>query len=285
MNRRGYVLLMVLGVILIAGLLSTGIARRSIVMTRTAALREAELQRRFAYISTRAAILERAEILLKTEEIRTGAPVGELQRSFLFGNETITVILADEQTKINLNSVARIGQMSAVHRIVTQSETLTSNGVPVLLRPSVTARNESLQNVWFSGWGQVYDLTDTVRRDGYSTQMIDPVQWSRSLTCWGTGELNLRRTPKERVKTLCSLIVNREKVDRLTQMLAQNSSWKTDRLLREIDVSSGERQTLRKYLTDQSRCYSIWFILRDVDRTRCQMAVKTPEETRDVWRQ
>lgn len=285
MKRRGYILLMVLGVLLIAGLMSAGVARRSIVLTRTAALQEAELQRRFARLSARQAILERAEIILKTEEVRLKAPVPVLQRSFLFHGAEVTILLADEQTKINLNSVAQIGHLPAVYRIAAQSSDGLGSDVPILLRPDPVAVRGESHTPWFSSWSQVYDMTDAVRRSGYSSQMVNPVLWSEQTTCWGTGELNLRRTPTDRLKRFLSLILPPEKTKSVIQALAKNPTWKTERLLRDTDLTSNERRTLREYLTDRSRCYSFWYLSQEPNRTYYRMTVKTPDGTQEVWRQ
>ena len=117
-HQKGFVLILVLAMLTIAALLSAGMARRSLDQSIAVAKKHAEMQRRWGEISCRQSILNRAEILLRTAELRDGILSPVLQTTVKLGDQNFLLILSDEQAKLNLNTVFRNGDMSAVRQAV-----------------------------------------------------------------------------------------------------------------------------------------------------------------------
>ena len=149
-HQQGFVLILVLAMLAIAALLSAGMARRSLDQSITVAKKQAEMQRCCGEISCRQSILNRAEILLRTAELRDEILLSTLQTTVKLGDQTFLLVLSDEQAKLNLNTVFRNGGMPAVRRAV-----FTDSAVWQLrLRPDSRATKTNTYPPAFSSWRQ-----------------------------------------------------------------------------------------------------------------------------------
>src|SRR3954467_10927434 len=104
-NRRGYVLILALGLLALAATLLVGVARAS--LRHAVEAREAVdgLQRRIGVVSCQAAILPHAQDLLIRQEQRRKAVVASLHTSVTLGGQRFELTVADEQAKANVNAL------------------------------------------------------------------------------------------------------------------------------------------------------------------------------------
>ena len=265
-KRKGYVLLMVLMLLVIASLLSVGIARRSIELARSVALQDQELQTRWGRISVRTAVLNRAEILLRSRELRRGGPVASIETTIRLGDEQIHLLLSDEQAKLNLNLVARLQSLPAVRRSVSR---LTEGEFFANLRPNPSASSERTDPPAFDGWGSVYDLSPVL--SARSDDLRLPNRLGKQLTCWGNGALRLNRASPMVFREFCEQVVSPETAVTLVTLRNRNPEWNLDRLIQATAPGNEERRLLRRYLTDRSRTHSLWTIIvreQGNDRTK-----------------
>ena len=273
-NRKGYVLLMVLMLLMVASLLSVGIARKSIELSRLAALEEQELQQRWGRISIRAAVLPRAEVLLCSKELRTGGPVVSMETTISLGEEQMTLLLSDEQAKLNVNLIARLHDLPVVQRSVSR---LTEREFFTNLRPNPFATKERTYPPAFEGWGSVYDLSHVLPARSSNSRF--PHRLGKQLTCWGDGTLHYARTPSIVFREFCELVVSPEAAITLEALRNKNPKWNLGRLLQEATLTNEERRTLQRYFTDRSRTHSLWTTVTRGQRTWTRLEIGSSETT------
>jgi Tfp pilus assembly protein PilX len=270
-HQKGFVLILVLAMLAIAALLSVGMVRRSLDQSITVAKKQTEMQRRWGEISCRQAILNRAEILLRTAELRDGILSPTLQTTVKLGDQTFLLILSDEQAKLNLNTAFRNGDMSAVRQAV-----FTDSAVWQLrLRPDSRATKTNTYPSAFASWGQVYDFSTFANNP--DKNYLQLTQLGERITCWGNGLLNINRADTETLRTICELVAPPQSVTRLIELRQENPGYDFERLLKEVDVPDRERRAFRKVLTDKSRCHSLWTITSNAHRSWVRLDIRTTE--------
>ena len=277
MNRRkqpkgAAVLIMVVVMLAIAALLSAGIARRALDQTVAAAKKTDDLQRRWGEISLRHAVLNRAEILLRTAELQGGAKRPELQTTVTLGGQTFLIILSDEQAKLNLNTAFRYGRESAVRKA------LIEGGIqwPTRLRPDPRATPNSPYPPAFSSWGQLYDFSDFFNMPEKNYLLL--TRLGERTTCWGNGQLNVNRAGNETIRAVCELVALPQSATALLELRQEHPAWSLERTIREADIPDRDRRAFRQVLTDRSRCHALWTITSNDNRSWARLDVRTDAE-------
>ena len=128
--RRGYVLLLVLFVIGVAATIMAAVGRMSLAKSLHASRAEADLQRRWAVLTSRSVLLPRAEaILAKAPE-----SASEIRREITLNGQSFTLIFGDEQAKANVNLLyAQSGLAGGIRDVAIVAA--AGGGTPVELRP------------------------------------------------------------------------------------------------------------------------------------------------------
>jgi type II secretory pathway component PulK len=152
-RHRGFALLLVLVLVLLAGVALAGLARRSAVGALESRAAAEELQRRWAVTTCGATLLRRAEIILdeaergedrdgRPSEAYRNKPCAERHVACRLAGIDYELVLTDEQAKLNVNGLlAEIGRadaQSAVARLVGASHAPLDATVAVELRPLAT---------------------------------------------------------------------------------------------------------------------------------------------------
>jgi type II secretory pathway pseudopilin PulG len=270
-RQKGFVLVLVLAMLAIAALLSAGIARRSLDQSVAVAKKQKEMQRRWGEISCRQAVLNRAEILLRTEELRAGTTVPILQAIVTLEDQTFLLILSDEQAKLNLNTVFRNGDLTEVRQVLFTG----SAAWQIRLRPDSRATKSNIYPPAFVSWGQVYDFTELGNNP--KKNYLPLTQLGERTTCWGNGLLNINRADTETLRQLGELVAPPQSVNRLIELRQENPLWALEKLLKEADVSDRDRRAFRKVLTDRSRCHALWTVTSSEKRSYVRLDVRTTE--------
>jgi type II secretory pathway component PulK len=270
-RRSGYVLILVLAMLIIATLLSAGVARRSLDQTVAAAKRAEELQRRWGEISLRHTALSRAEILLRTAELREGVRQSSIQTTVRLGDQTFYLILSDEQAKLNVNTAFRYGDEQAVRRVLFES------AIPwtIKLRPDPRAAQNSPFPPAFASWGQLYDFSALSAIPERHHLML--TQLGERITCWGDGQLNINRADDEMIRMACEWVASPQSASALIELRREHPDWNFERLMREVDISDQDRRAIRRVLTDRSRTHSLWTITRNENRSWVRLDIRSAD--------
>lgn len=260
--RRGYVLVMTIALIALSGLVLVGLARQGLTVAFRAVSAEEELQRRWGALSCQRALLSRAPEIFEFEVDARATDVGErgfdtaqLSGSWMLGGMSFRWTLADENAKVNVNTVFALRGMQGASELVREFSRSDARMAPeVFLRPH---HRESIaeETPPFEGWGQVFAL-DRVRKGVSAPGEIADA--TARITCWGGGLLNVRRASDAALNRLCGLVVGDDVVRRLQLLRHQRTNLEISNMLNELGLREAERNSLQQLLTDKSDYYSLW---------------------------
>lgn len=296
--RRGYALVMTILLIAIATLLLAGIASQSFLLATETLQAQEDLQRRWGTITCQQAILARANLILaganhdtanttqppnpQTQNPQT-PPRGRLATQLPLGNLTFDVLLADEQAKVNLNTLYAWRGREEAERAVKAHARATAR-IDVRSRPYRTTADGRFPA--FDSWGQVF-AQDHWHRHGSIPAAI--AEATTELTCWGDGKLHVGLASDEALKEIAQLAVNQRTVQQLLDARRANPAGTLTEILEPLRLRSNDRQRLEELLTDQSDCYSLWLTVANEKRqwrlllVAQSLANQTPHIASFVW--
>ena len=262
-RRRGYVLVVTLGLLVLAATLMVSLGRAS--LRRAALAREAtdDLQRRWGATSCRLAVMPAIESVLVDQERKLRRPVAVHRARLQLGQQTFDLVLADEQAKANLNVLLDDADRAAAEGRMREAMTGTGIGHLVRLRPDpaivATVRTgrggnpttapatQSLLPRRVTGFGQVFD-------DVPPGQLIGASAW---VTCWGNGLVNARRAPQAALK-LATPLTGVE----IAALLRLRDGSTPGGLLKSANI----KPRAGLHLTESSTCHSLWIVARSSRR-------------------
>jgi hypothetical protein len=253
-RQNGFVLLMTLGLIGLAAIALAGFARHSLALAVEAQDAQAEAQRRWGEVSCRRMLLGRAEEIFQSQSSADLAVKPSVTRppllsaSFALGSQQFDIVLADENAKVNVNTLLREQPektQTAIHQLMGDRWAGTLQ-VHLSAQPS---------NATIESWGQVFDMVNLPSSASTPDSLAAA---TTELTCWGDGRLNVRRASDASLRTVGGLVL---KGDELADLLKVRQDWpdaSLDDLLRQSSLRAGKLAELRRLLSDQSDCHSLW---------------------------
>lgn len=260
--RRGFVLLMTLVLIVLIGLMAVGIARQSLLLAAEAARRQEELERRWALVSVREAILPRLPELVQ-KRLQEQAETGELGRppridptvkfTVKLGQATLTLTVSDEDAKANLNTILAKTEKEGLRRAAVM---LTGPSLqPVIrIRPDLGAALDRMLPP-FSSWGQVYALERVSSR---SSQIEALAAGTSNITLWGQGRLNVWRSCDATLLSIARLALPDAKGEQLLAARLNPAHHTVQDVLRECELTLEEHEDMLDLLSDESTAFSVW---------------------------
>lgn len=268
-KRPGYVLVMALVLIGVAGLVLARLASGSLALVLEARSGEVELQRRWAVLSLQIQIL-------RAPEWRLGdlAAAYELQgqgwphpRAIAgrcrLGADEYEVLLADEGAKANLNLL-----YDRRPELLPGLLAHAAHGAPgaplVEVRPSLDPQAKNTKR-YFSSWGTLVRLA----------QMQDPRAFAAlaaDYTPWGEPRLNYTRASDASLEAVLRLEANGPEVKRLLEA-RQEFGGNLEALLETAEIPRRKAFRLKRLLTDRSRTYSLWLVAARGDTEQLTVAV------------
>ena len=195
-RRRGYVLVVTLGLLVLSASLLVSVGRSAV--RRTADAREAaeDLQRSWGAVSIRTAVLPHAEQILATAEQQRRGPVPSYRAVVDLGGQQFSIIVSDEQAKANVNLLLDGADVPrATNRL---RSALAGHGISnaVALRPApapLKLSGRTAPDPAVTGFGQVFDALPPSR---LLSSLPGQPSVADLLTCWGDGRINVRRAPE-----------------------------------------------------------------------------------------
>ncbi len=219
-NRNGFVLIMILALIVLAALLLTSLAGKSTRLAYSAREAEHQLQCKWLAVSAERSLLQRAAYLFAStnfedfasdERCRKGPT---LSATFDFGRYSVDLVLADEQSKVNLNHLQQsTGSLSVRGAILTALDCTPRPRPLIDLRPDPAARNKTSPATAYTSWSQLLGLSDFRPKEA-----LGVLHTSRSLTLWGDGRINIHRAHEKDIRLAVSNVLGPHEVEQLLQM-------------------------------------------------------------------
>lgn len=288
--QPGFVLLMALVLVLLAGTLLAGVVSRSMLGALESQGAALELQRRWAVASCRSTFLGRVEELLdkaergesargseEASEAYQNKPMAELRVACSLAGIEYELVFTDEQAKMNLNSLSKevsLGDaQAAVERLIVDLGTGHKRSAGVRLRMLVDSKDSQERNAGLlkvGGYGQVFEGVSPEHLIG---QKGAP-GIAQGITCWGDGKVNLRRAPAAVIERACEKSLRRDVVRAFLAARDRDPYRKLSAILGEIKEIDEEQVTrLAGRVTDQSSCHGLWVIARGSQRSWYTLAV------------
>lgn len=303
--------MIVVALIVIAGLAMVSVTRESLRLATDAVEQEVELQQRWGTISLQRTLLHAAPKIFLDAQRRslvTGAAAplpstaplpSSVQSDFLLGGLQFTTLLADEQAKLNLNTIYHTRGRNAVELTVRKMSEF--RGLPVRLTPEVDSearRTPSRDRTRirederdpttieepdgatsppaFRHWGQVFDLSRS-SNNSLAVGRLIPAATSK-LTLWGRGEINITTAPNEVVAEACREAVGPGVARQLVDQYRRNP-LNLNQLALGLEVNDQQRQSLRRVVTTQSSTYSLWLTSKSINGSQRWFAVAAPVDS------
>jgi hypothetical protein len=293
-HRRGYVLVMTLGLLVLAATLLVTIGRASTRRVLQARLEERQLQLRWGTVSCRNAILPVAGDILARQEALQNRPIPSYRVSLALGNERFMLLVSDEQAKANINLLLERSDKSRTEARIREALTGSGLGNAIFLRPEPSVHAEvapptvpgqpaqppDLPN-WISGFGQVFTNVGPDRLVAGG-----PLAPAGQLTCWGSGAVNIMRVSEPALRLAATPTMTTIEADHLIE--ARNKVFEPRNNKKSSASSLGPAQPaptadavgsllaqakvdpkvrLNVALTSSSTCYSLWVIRQDGRRS------------------
>lgn len=278
-RQHGYVLLLTLVMVALVAAGTVGLTRTSLASATEAKQAEASLQRRWAAISCRRVLLDQAPTLIENrweEAIEPDESIdgnGALQvlpdresmrvirGQVRLGEYVIDLRLSDEQAKVNVNALlAEFDAGEAARQIELLMGSLNAD-LTVDLRPVVAPR-EPEETGEIQSFERVFS---DFRPERIVTQNTDqnPID---TLTCWGDGRLRLALASDETLRTLLTDHLDADRLEQLLELRKERPGITVDQAMRAMTLGPSQSSPIRRLLTDQSTCYSMWLTIRSEHR-------------------
>ena len=288
-HRSGYVLVVTLALLVLSASLMVAVSRAALAHATAARLGADELQHRWGVVSCRTALLPYAETILLTAESQHHVATPVIHGRVQLGEELFDLSIADELAKVNVNlyfdhadrstAETRLRQALAGFGLVQNIRLRPDGRLQTADAPATSPSTQPTNTLpqWVTGYGQIFaDASPEVLltpRNG--TRIVD------LLTCWGGGQLNLRRIPAAVLQMAAGTNLSGIAQNKLLAMRDLDLQGKPlplpspktplskDPALRLIQAAGVDSKGLDKLppLVAESRCHSIWIVTQDKRRT------------------
>jgi hypothetical protein len=286
-RRRGYVLVMTLGLLMLSAALLVTVSRVAVRHSLAARGAVDDVQRRYATSSINRATLDHADTILLAAEQKLRKSIPKLATHVRLGELEYEIIVTDEQAKANINAL--LDDSDTTRTTSRLQQALTGSGLalnirlrptygPIALPPAPVTQPATQpiyvgQSLHIAGVGQVFDGVSPAR-------LIKPMIGSKLapldlLTFWGNGAVNARRTSAAALelaagRSLTKVEVNRviDARDKLYESRIGGGGEALDAFTKAVEAAAGESAKNRGNLglVNSSRVFSVWVIARNKQR-------------------
>ena len=286
-RRCGFVLLMVLVVLVLAGTVLAATARRSGREALVAAGEMEDLQVAWALRSARAVGQASAETWLAEEAAESrrrdaDSPPVRAARTVRLGTMEVTIVVTDEEAKASANLLAARGGLEGLASSLRRLMSPCRTAARIELAPA-TPRAETI-----SAWPRLYQSYAQLYPDNRAADLLggaaggseglgeaDAPGVADAVTCWGSGRVNVRRASREVLRQTLAGLATEEEIDRLIRYRQEVPGGSAQEAVAQLDLEDEQRaQALARALTDVSRCHGLWLTARGSTRSWTELHVR-----------
>ncbi len=263
-TKRGFALVLVLLVLVLAGSYLGLAAHRSGKAALAAASAQEELQLKWAFLSARAAALPAVERLLEEQLAISGRPASTARVDLTLNGRQLTIVAGDEQAKANANMLLeRHGMRSLIDTLrslqADQREALAVEPRPAAEPPA------NLISRWPQRFAALGQLFAPGKRMSVPQMKYDSCV-NQHITCWGSGAVNILRADALVLRATLGDLLNENEIDQLLKWRLDNPQGTVDAAMESLEIEKKRRESLRRLLTSRSYCHSIWLVVRSGSR-------------------
>ncbi len=263
-NNPGFVLLMALAILAIAGTILATTSRRCCGRALDASAAQRALQVRWGTLSLQATCLAAAEDILTRDSVRLDRPVVWSGRRIVLGGMTFHAVVSDEQAKANVNLIAKSRGNTTVASVLSALQSGLSGALHVVPRPQEQAAEPSAPGkldsdipMLYGSYEQLFDLVHPSQL--FARQAFRPAAIER-VTCWGSGQVNFRRADPAVLREVLLGALDDTDVGKILTFRQKQPDGTLGELMKYLNLQSGKSLKASDLLTDTSACHSVWII-------------------------
>ena len=270
-QHRGFVLLMVLVVLVIAGSLLAVSARRSAQEVLASGAAERELEMKWGSRTLETLAMVQAEELLDHRPAMLDLPPAITVDSVTLGGTVFDVVVTDEQAKANVNRVAAWPDKERLQDVLSALGAGRSNP-EVVLRP-VEMKSGEIRNppLLYAGLEQVFVTTSPQDLLGAKAYGDGPVG---RITCWGNGKVNVRRAERIVLRQMLWDVLDEYQLHQLLVLREEKPGAGLGEMLPVVETDKDKRVEIEKRLTDSSKCHAVWIVAHGSTRNWYRLTVR-----------
>lgn len=273
-RRAGYVLLLTLILLAMVAAGLAGVARRSHAASLEANRVERETQRRWLAV-TAETLLRDSDQILTDQGLPGDRSMAAARFEFDLGHHHLTLTLADEQAKANLNTLAARHDHAVVSAKANALAAGTASNLRPRLRPigefEATAAGVEIDWPAFGSWEQVLSADDLGKLlNGPPLENT----FLNHITLWGDGRLRVDRASRPALEAMLTPLLSTGQIE---QMLAERMEHAVESSavgISGLELTDRQREQLAERLTDESQTFSIRLRFDDQRRARYHMVVQ-----------
>ena len=297
-SRQGYVLLMVLVAIIVSGVALTRLANTSATLAADAVQMERKLQRDWANKSISVALLPRVRDVFDARDDALGRilearPPAIAADQIRLGECVVSVIIADENAKTNLNSLYHANEKHAVEqelqRVLSPGFVRAINLRPAAMSARTTDQKSARSSEEdddddeetpappraFRSWGEVFDFAAIENTFGSDREIASI---AKELTLWGNGRLNVARASDGAFLSACRPIVQDGLAKRIVDRYRRNPDVGIKVIIQKEVLNPNDQLRLLDTLGQSSSSFSIWTEVQSTVGNRRFFSVIEPDE-------
>jgi hypothetical protein len=269
MRRRadnpGFVLLMALAILVIAGTILAASARRCCRRAIDAGSAQRDLQVRWGGLTLQAVCGAAAEELLEEASAKLDQPVSFTVRQLALGGMTFHVVVCDEQAKANVNMLTKLAGDRGVSSSLMELQSGSAQALHVVTRPddlpkdtttTAPASATALPMVYGS-YEQLFEFTHP--SELFERGSLRPAA-VRHVTCWGSGRLNFKRAERAAMREVLAGSLDESDLANILTFRRKQPDCTLGELLRELNLPGPKAQAASERLTDSSTCHALWIV-------------------------
>lgn len=283
-STRGYVLVMTLVLVVMAGSVLAVMARRSMFDASDTLHAQERLQQKWSVYSLSRSILPQAgkvmDEVIKQFAEKPNDPTTRVQFDLTMGQNTWTIVLSDEQAKANLNQLLKTkGNSSETSQAIRSlAEKLKVSDLPTLqVKPFDWKDTNAVQSI--HTWDQVVE--EVLPEKLYATES-DNIALADMLTCWGDGKLNLRNTPGPVMEIMCLPLLGRGQIEKIISERKANPQLTLEQAIKAADIAKDQVDKIKPLFTDASTCYSLFLSVDQARMKRHWLIVGQKQKTKQT---
>lgn len=288
-TKPGFILLMVLAVLAVGGTMLAIAARRCGQDAIRAGAAQRDLQVRWGQVSCQATLLPVAGQLLQEQDDQRqpNCPAAcEVRQSVTLGELTFTLIVGDENAKANVNVLNNqtggentLAAQAALRDSLAKLQADDLRPLPAQLRPlDDSALDDSPRPIRYPTYDRVLALNHPFDLAGNSEDEGAAIR--RRMTCWGSGQLNLRRAELPAMQAVLGPYLNNAQMALLDQARAAPKS-NVQTSLSQLQLTKSQMERVSPLVTDASDSCTLWIIAQGRNRSWYRLCVidgSTPNE-------
>jgi hypothetical protein len=259
-HNSGYVLILVLVVLAIAGMVLGASAARHGKAAIRASVAQRNLQLRWGDLSVASSVLPLAQQMLRTAaDGKEAFPVSVTRRVSLGGMD-FDLLLSDEQAKANVNLILARKGLVEVEAAVSALQADQPRALAVRLRPQAPEdRAIRRYPLAFGSYAQVFAVKQAKELvdDGFG-ELSAPAR----VTCWGSGRVHFQAADAAVLRAILAGVLNETQMDELRKYRKEQPDCTLEEALRHLKLTKEKADEARKLLTDESSCQALWVIAR-----------------------